>query len=371
MSPSVAVVGGLGSIGRHVVDYIVSNNLVQDVCVVDRTIPQIAALSHQHTTLFRNISFRQCSLNRLVDLDKALARDNSDPWDVIICCSREERFGLSEQAYESGTVQPALLTAEYAKLHGSLFVYVSDGCRRLPTESGFITEDSTAPKLRSGHKFNSFFKAEEALLAMDGLRLVILRTAQLYGPDIHMGFLQTLASATVFKSLEEPLVFGFSPQIRMHMVHVRDVARACWHIVEHVHTHDVTYPLLYNLVDDGNTRMQTFAHIVEECIQVRVVWMNTIMNKLLRFILKVPGMLDSFNSKILGEWLHLLEKNYIKNTPVDIYLFPEMVDMDEVAMDNTKLKEDTGFTYQEPEMTVERVNEWLDGLRTQGIFPAL
>lgn len=64
MAPSVLILGGLGFIGRNFVEYLLSNNLVESIRVVDKLIPVTAYLNSKQKLLFEDprVEFRQANL---------------------------------------------------------------------------------------------------------------------------------------------------------------------------------------------------------------------------------------------------------------------------------------------------------------------
>jgi dTDP-D-glucose 4,6-dehydratase len=64
MSLSVLVLGGVGFIGRNFVEYLIQNNLVGSIRVVDKVLPATAYLSASHKEVFADsrVEFRQANL---------------------------------------------------------------------------------------------------------------------------------------------------------------------------------------------------------------------------------------------------------------------------------------------------------------------
>lgn len=61
--PRVLVLGGLGFIGKHLVDYIVKNDLASKVRVVDKTMLEMARLSKAEEELFSKVECIQANLS--------------------------------------------------------------------------------------------------------------------------------------------------------------------------------------------------------------------------------------------------------------------------------------------------------------------
>lgn len=60
--PNVLILGGVGFIGRNFVHYLLSNNLVNDIRVADKMLPQTAYLSETFKNEFSRIEFKQANL---------------------------------------------------------------------------------------------------------------------------------------------------------------------------------------------------------------------------------------------------------------------------------------------------------------------
>jgi nucleoside-diphosphate-sugar epimerase len=61
---SVLVFGGLCLVGRHLVTYLVENQLCQHIRVVDRSLPQTTPLSSRCAKAFEKVEFVQANLLR-------------------------------------------------------------------------------------------------------------------------------------------------------------------------------------------------------------------------------------------------------------------------------------------------------------------
>ena len=65
--PNVIVLGGLGFIGRNLVEYLASNSLAGKIRIADKVIPELAALSKKQLEIIKNgevVDFKQVNLAR-------------------------------------------------------------------------------------------------------------------------------------------------------------------------------------------------------------------------------------------------------------------------------------------------------------------
>jgi dTDP-D-glucose 4,6-dehydratase len=59
---NVLILGGVGFIGRNFIHYLLSNNLVAEIRVADKMLPQTAYLSETFKAEFSRIEFKQSNL---------------------------------------------------------------------------------------------------------------------------------------------------------------------------------------------------------------------------------------------------------------------------------------------------------------------
>lgn len=71
-------------------------------------------------------------------------------------------------------------------------------------------------------------KAEEDLSKIEGLNLVVLRFANVYGPYVTKFLGTALCMARVYQSEEEAMEWLWGKDLRTNTVHVEDAARAMW-----------------------------------------------------------------------------------------------------------------------------------------------
>lgn len=62
----VLILGGVGFIGRNLVQYLISNNLASKICVADKVLPEVAGLNETELAMFKGekVTFKQCNLAR-------------------------------------------------------------------------------------------------------------------------------------------------------------------------------------------------------------------------------------------------------------------------------------------------------------------
>lgn len=97
--------------------------------------------------------------------------------------------------------------------------------------------------------------AEEDLAKIDGLNLLVFRTAHVYGPYTSKYLATALCMARVYQFLGKEMKFLWKEDLRQNTVHVEDVVRALWAGAEwYVKVPPPRKPVpIFNLVDHGNT----------------------------------------------------------------------------------------------------------------------
>lgn len=61
--PAVLILGGVGYVGRHLVHYLVQNDLASFIRVADKMLPQTAYLSETFENDFKKVEFKQANLS--------------------------------------------------------------------------------------------------------------------------------------------------------------------------------------------------------------------------------------------------------------------------------------------------------------------
>jgi nucleoside-diphosphate-sugar epimerase len=228
--PAVLIIGGLYPTARHLIQYLVENGLAHPIRVVDKSIPQLAFLSPQHEAAFQQVEFIQsCMLTPA--LAKQVLYKDGVVWDCIFCFTLEGKLGQPEQAYDLGKRQPTLHAAEYALLHGSILTYQSTAAAYVHLGGDLLaTEETPCLKPKKGHALKCTLKTEEELRAMDGLKLVVIRETAPFGTDFIYGFSTVFVLGRLFKEQGESMHHYMHPKQRLTATHIRDIARAYWHV---------------------------------------------------------------------------------------------------------------------------------------------
>lgn len=85
-----------------------------------------------------------------------------------------------------------------------------------------------------------------------------------------------LVVGAVYKHLGEMMKLLWGPDLHMNTVHVRDVARAIWHVANRPETIGQTY----NVVDEGDSTQGSISAIVSELFNINHDYWGTTLSTL-------------------------------------------------------------------------------------------
>ncbi|CAH1761962.1 7845_t:CDS:2 [Entrophospora sp. SA101] len=314
--PSILVLGGLGFIGRNFITYLVENELASEIKVVDKVLTETAGLNTKQEEAYQKVEVLQRNLANPTIIESIFKRKDGSSYDYVFNLAAETKYSQNERIYEERIFNLSVRNAkEAAKCRVKVFVEVSTaeiyhGDRNPSKEDEKIKPWTAIAKYKH--------KAEEELKKIEGLNLVILRPAIVYGPGATIGI---------------KMKFLWSKDLKINTVHVLDVSRAMWHIAEWYQANEKAGKgtLIYNLADMGNTES---------------------------------------NEKHMRPWSELLKKNKIRNTPLSPYLDKELLYNNSLSVDGKKIVNETGFNYEIPEVTDVKLQEIVDDFINLNLWPA-
>jgi nucleoside-diphosphate-sugar epimerase len=358
--PKVLILGGVGFIGRNLVEYLADNNLVSKIKVADKVLPDLAGLSAKQQALFKSdlVEFKQANLAREQMVVNVF--DQGGPWDFVINLAGETKFSQTDEVYKENIIDVSTQCATQAAKRGvKKFIEVS---------TAQVYEEGKKPSDESG-KTKPWTKlakakllAEESLRSIPNLPLIIVRPAVVYGPGDITGITPRLIAAAVYKHLNETMDFLWDKDLAVNTVHVRDVCAALWHLIEKGKIGDV-----YNLADQNGTNQGAIAQLIEVIFGIKTSFFGYLKSKAVTSVaMKVVA--ETANEKHLKPWSDLCKAAGITNTPLTPYLDEELLYNDAYSIDGTKIK-DTGFTYQYPQMTEALLREVIKYFVDLNFFP--
>jgi len=362
--PNILVLGGLGFIGRNFVEYVVDHGLVGRIRVADKVLPDLAGLTEKQMKLFKGeaavVDFKQANLAREVMVNKVF--DQADfKIDYVFNLAGETKYSQTEEVYKENIIDVSVTCGKAAAKAGvKRFVEVSTS----QVYSGDKKPSAEDSKPKPWTKLaKAKLEAEEELKKIQGLNLVIIRPAIVYGPGDILGITPRIICAAVYKHLNETMEFLWDKELKMHTVHVEDVCAAMWHLTTHGEQGEV-----FNLADTGDSDQGGICKLLESIFGIKTGFMGTIKSKLATSV-AMKTVAETANEKHLKPWSDLCKAKNITNTPLTPYLDEELLYNNAYSVDGTKITK-TGFSYKHPELKEETLRATIKGFISLGYFPA-
>jgi nucleoside-diphosphate-sugar epimerase len=186
-------------------------------------------------------------------LPRIFDRENGRQFDYVYNCGGETRYSQEDEVYKVRSYGLAMAVGnEAAKRKVKCYVEISTGMVYKPDSAPRKEADKLKPWSRLA-KWK--LTAEEDLAKIEGLNLLVFRTAHVYGPYTSKFLATALCMARVYQFLGKEMKFLWKEDLRQNTVHVEDVVRALWTGAEWYGKAPAprTPVPVFNLVDHGNT----------------------------------------------------------------------------------------------------------------------
>lgn len=203
-------------------------------------------------------------------------------------------------------------------------------------------------------------KAEEDLAKIDGLNLMVMRMAQVYGPYTSKFLSTALCMARVYQSLGKEMRFLWKEDLRTNTVHIQDTVRALWHGAEwYVKGPSPRKPVpTFNIVDHGNhckspsnnSLIHTYtvlaqkytAQFIHEIFNIETGFHGTLISAFAR--LNLDHVVDEVNDETLDPWADLQQAAGIsQSTPLSPFMEKELLRDADLSLDGSSFEKETGF----------------------------
>ena len=385
--PRWLLLGGLGFLGRNIVKYLVDNELASCVRVVDKRAPFMAFLSPDYKAVVLDaqppglVEWVQADVSDDDMLENAFfgaanAGAGSAPaapgapaptWDFVINLVAETALGKRDEFYEkavAGASKSGALAASLAA-SGALrkYVLVSTASVYKP---GAAPSREDAPLAPWTTVAEQMLRVEEALRALGpALPLVVLRPALVYGPGDTNGLMPRCVVAATYTAPEpaqrERMEMLWDGDVKLATVHVFDVARAAVFAARKLPAGAV-----YNLADKGDSDAGKLTALVARAFGIEAGFAGSIKSNMAA--LRLDAVVDVTNENHLGQWLFLLKRHAIKNTPLSPFLHKQLIAHNHLAVDGSAI-EGAGFKYAVAEPTLDLVRDPIAQHIAQGLFP--
>jgi nucleoside-diphosphate-sugar epimerase len=181
--PRVIVLGGNGFIGKYLVQYLVEKDLCSKIRVADKVLPSFAGLTKIQDEYYKTktdlLEFKQTPLTQEAKIE-TLFDESEGKWDYVFNLAGETKYSQTEAVYKENIIDLSVKCGKVAARHGvKKFIEVSTAqiydAGKKPSDEHSKTEPWT-------NLAKAKLQAEEELKKIQGLNLVIVRPAIVYGP---------------------------------------------------------------------------------------------------------------------------------------------------------------------------------------------
>ncbi|EFW99514.1 NAD dependent epimerase dehydratase family protein [Grosmannia clavigera kw1407] len=374
--PTVLLIGGLGYIGRFLARYIHDNKLASDIRIVDKVLPQLAWLAPEFEEACSPANFVQADACREQSMGRIFDRADGKQWDYVFNCGGETRYSQDDEVYRLRSLGLSLAVGREAAKRGvKAFVEMSTGMVYKPDSK---TSEET-DKLKPWSRIAVFkLEAEEELAKIEGLNLIIIRLAHVYGPYASQWVATALCMARVYQALEEEMKWLWTKDLRTNTVHIDDVTRSLWDVTTwyaekggreswDAKATGSTVPL-FNVVDKGATTQGTMAVLIGKIFGIKTGFQGQIISTFAR--LNMDSVVEDVNDELLGPWADLLtDAGITRPGPLTPFMEKELLKDTDLSMDGSRLERIVGFKYSKPEITEELVEEVIESYKKMNWWP--
>lgn len=278
------------------------------------------------------------------------------------------------------------LGQEAARRSIPVFVECSTGQIYSPSSTPRKESDKTKPWTKIA-KWK--LAAEEALSKIEGLNLVVLRFANVYG-SYTTGFLSTaLCMARVYQELGKEMKWLWDAGLMVNTVHVEDASRSLWHAAEwytkgggsssvgHKRVGSSSSagkskkgepePAIFNIVDHGRTSQGTMSTLIASHFSIATGFQGTLISSFAR--LNLEHVVDDVNDETLDPWAELQQKAGIQPGPITPFLEKELLKDNDLCLDGSAFEKVTGFKYEKESLTDKEITDVVESYERMKWWP--
>uniref|UniRef100_A0A2M4BQW7 Putative c-3 sterol dehydrogenase/3-beta-hydroxysteroid dehydrogenase n=1 Tax=Anopheles marajoara TaxID=58244 RepID=A0A2M4BQW7_9DIPT len=377
--PNVLVLGGCGFIGRHLVHYLVTNDLAARVKVVDKTPPLMAWLNRAHSVAFADerVEFTSANLINPASCQNAFrmtepamsmtatttpvtATGGESRWDFVINCAAETKPGQTDPVYEEGILKLSINCATEAIKQGAKRYVELSTASMCSDEKVPQKEDCPVEPWTMVGKYKA--KVERELMAMEELPYTILRIPICYGVGDRKGLTPRLIIAGIYKHLGETMKLLWTGTMKMNVVHVEDVCGSIWELLQT----DRSIRQIVNVCDDSDATQATISELLADIFGIEIDYWGITMSNMTK--LDMAGAIEEINDRHLGPWAEVCTRDGVLNTPLTPYMDQELLLHKHVHLSNEKLKS-YGYQLRRPRITRESLEEIVKDFIGMNHFP--
>jgi len=360
--PNVLILGGLGFIGRNLVEYLSDNGYAGKIRIADKGLPELVALSKKQLDLIKNkdvVDCKQLNLAREAMVQKAF-NDGGIKWDIVINLAGETKYSQTEEVYKENIIDVSVTCAKAAAAHGvQKYIEVSTAQVYDSGKKPSAEDDKLKPWTKLA---KAKLAAEEELRKISNLNLIIVRPSIVYGPGDVSGITPRLITGAVYKYLNETMEFLWDKDLRINTVHVEDVCSGLWHLAQNGKVGEI-----YNLCDTNDTDQGSVSKLLETIFKIKTDYFGFLKSKAATAV-AMKTVAETANEKHLKPWSELCKSKGITNTPLTPYLDEELLYNNSFSVDGSKITK-TGFSYKHPAMTEVDLRQTIDYFIALNFFP--
>ncbi|KAI8068321.1 hypothetical protein BC940DRAFT_299695 [Gongronella butleri] len=364
--PSVLVLGGTGFVGRHMVKFLVDGQFASTIRVVDKMLPETAYLSKEHKEAFQHVEFKQANLSQPASIAQCFERDDGAQFDYVFNFAGESKYSQADMVYQDRIVTLSVNCAKEAAKRKAKAYVVTSTAEVYDSDQGASTEKSKVKPWTTMAKYKQ--KAEEEMKAIDGLNLIIVRPALVYGPSALTGLTPRLIIGRVYQHLNEEMTLLWSKDLKVNTVHVLDVVRASWHLAQwYPERKDKSAVPVFNLADKQDTDQETINTLLRQIYGIQTGYHTSIVSTFAK--MNLNSVVEDVNEKHLEPWANILKGSGILHSPLSPYLDPELLYNNALSVDGSAIETQTGFVYEVPKLTKENLQVIIDDYKALRLWP--
>ncbi|XP_056641712.1 uncharacterized protein LOC130448374 [Diorhabda sublineata] len=358
--PKVLILGGCGFIGRNLIVYLVKNDLVSAIRIVDKVPPQVAWLNDVHGDAFKNeiVEFKSANLINIESCKSAFSSSDDTVWDLIVNCAGETKSGQTDPVYNEGILKLSLNCAKEAALQKAKhYIELSSG-NMYSSEKTVHKEDGPIEPWTFVAKWKR--QVEKKLAEIPDLTYTVLRLPIVYGLGDKNGLMPRIIAASIYKHVGETMKLLWNADLRISTVHVNDVCRAIWF----VGNREDTNGQIYNVVDEADSTQGSISNVLSDLFNLKVDYYGNLVSA----VVDLVGAADDANDKHLAPWAEACRQDDIQNTPLSPHMDSELLLHKHLRLDGNKLKQ-LGFSVSQQQPTAENIKEIIDDFVKMKVFP--
>lgn len=395
--PAVLIIGGLGFIGRFLAKYIHDNHLASHLRIVDKVLPQLAYLAPEFQESCASDNFLQADASREPSLQRIFEPPpDRDHWDYVFNLGGETALSQTHEIYKLRSYDLSMTLGQAAAKHKvKAFVEASTGMVYAPTRAAKKENDKLKPWLKLS---KAKLQTEADLSKIEGLHLIILRLAHVYGEYDNGYIAKALCMGRVYKELDRELKWLWTQDLRINTVHVLDAVRALWTAAEYraklpPSTSDSTTPAassptitrrtsfstsskiegplpstpVFNIVDHGATSQGTLATLISDAFSIKTGFQGQLISQFAK--LNLDHVVDDLNEDILTPWAEMLKTRSITTSRLSPFLEKELLKERDLSIDGSEFENKTGFKYERERFDAQGLQEMVDSYQRMGWWP--